>query len=127
MRKILFVNDDDELAFVCGVILESVGHSVRATTSSRQALDELAAFSPDLVILDWDLGRNDRGDRLARALRRDLHFRGPIIMLSATPEAEALGRQAGVNAFVPKPFASDELLAAVRRELAHAEPRHAAP
>jgi two-component system phosphate regulon response regulator OmpR len=113
MAKILFVNDDEDLALVSKLVLEAHGHLVAAATGAEAALVILDRWRPDAFIIDYQLGDGWNGVELTRHLRQRRHVRAPIVMISSEPEAELIGLKAGVDRFIPKPFASTELQSAV--------------
>lgn len=113
MATILFVNDDEDFAFVCKLTLELHGHVVTAVTGARAALLVLEKLQPDAFIIDYQLGDGPTGVELTAHLRRALRLRAPIVMISSEPDAELLGLQAGIDRFIGKPFASTELASAI--------------
>ncbi len=128
MAKILFVNDDEDLAFVCELMLEARGHEVVRATGADHALAVLRRWRPDACVIDHQLGDGRSGVELTRRLRRELRLAMPIIMIGADDGAELLALQAGADAFIAKPFESTDLQAAIERSIAeHAGPRQAAP
>lgn len=52
MAKILVVEDDQDLNRAYGIILRHEGHDVVAAFDGQEALDKLADFTPDLILLD---------------------------------------------------------------------------
>ncbi len=52
MAKILVVEDDQDLNRAYGIILRHEGHQVVAAFDGQEALDKLADFTPDLILLD---------------------------------------------------------------------------
>jgi DNA-binding response OmpR family regulator len=117
VAKILFVSDDEELAYVCQVVLEALGHEVVVVTDARDALAQLPRVSPRLFIVEEAIADDLDGMELVTFLRGRLQLHEPIIMLSSARHAEQRALAAGADAFIPKPVASSELLAAIDRLL----------
>jgi two-component system response regulator MprA len=111
--RVLVVEDDEEIAQVLQRSLRLEGYEVRVAADGETALDQSAAFNPDLVILDLGLPKLD-GMEVARRLRSADDV--PILMLTARDalEARVEGLDAGADDYLVKPFALDELLARVR-------------
>src|SRR4029079_7812988 len=79
--RVLVVEDDQEIAQVLQRALRLEGYEVRVAGDGVQALDEVHAFLPDLLVLDLGLPRMD-GIEVARRLRKD-EDDTPILMLTA--------------------------------------------
>src|SRR6266545_699083 len=124
--RVLVVEDDEEIAQVLQRSLRLEGYEVRIAGDGETALDQSAAFNPDLVILDLGLPKLD-GIDVARELRgRD---DVPILMLTARDAVEARveGLDAGADDYLVKPFERQELLARLRALLRRWPPRGTAP
>ncbi len=101
--------------------------------NGRDALDLMRAQHPDVVVLDlmmpvlsgWDVLRERAGDASLRAI--------PVIVVSANRDPElAMAVNAGICAFLPKPFDISALSALVRSCIPPAagappDPAHPAP
>ena len=117
-RKILIVDDDDELR---GALAEQLAlheeFSIVASETAAQGIAAARADQPDLVIMDVGLPDMD-GREAVRLLRKD-GFKSPIIMLTGNvTDADAvLGLDAGANDYVNKPFRFAVLLARIRAHL----------
>jgi DNA-binding response OmpR family regulator len=118
MAKIMLANDDEDLAFVCKLLLESRGHVVEAVTSGERALARLPKFAPGVLVVDEYLGDGMSGMDLARRVRQKLAPTLPIVMIGGERESQTLALEAGIDAFVAKPFISSELMAAIDSLLA---------
>jgi DNA-binding response OmpR family regulator len=118
--RVLVVEDDEEIALVLQRSLRLEGYEVRIAGDGEVALDQAAAFNPDLVILDLGLPKLD-GIEVARRLRAADDV--PILMLTAR-DAEidrVLGLELGADDYVTKPFSTAELLSRVRAILRRRE------
>jgi two-component system phosphate regulon response regulator PhoB len=112
LKKLLIVDDEEDLLFMAALAAEATGKFVVETArDGEEGLAKALRFRPDVAVLDGLMPRMD-GFELCRRLRaapqtRDL----PIVMLSAGEpgRCEALARGAGADRFVRKPYAQDEL------------------
>jgi two-component system response regulator MprA len=123
--RVLVVEDDEEIAQVLQRSLRLEGYEVRIAGDGETALDQSAAFNPDLVILDLGLPTLD-GIEVARRLRSSDDV--PILMLTARDalESRVEGLDSGADDYLVKPFERQELLARLRALLRRRPPRGAA-
>ena len=111
--RICLVEDDGLVRDTLIMVLEDEGMLVSALTSGEAALAFLqgAPDPPDLVVSDVNLGPGIDGVELLTALRQiwpDL----PAVLISGRPApSHNLGAR---GRFVPKPFALQDLMDAVR-------------
>jgi CheY-like chemotaxis protein len=114
MARVLVVDDNHDLAETLVLLLEAVGHEVRAVHDGRAALLEVERRLPDVVMLDIGLPHID-GVEVARRLREQY---GNDVTLSAyTANADhatqrRIGR-AGFDVVLTKPAPIERLGAAV--------------
>jgi CheY-like chemotaxis protein len=52
MKKILLVDDEEQLITIMESVLQEEGFAVKKLLSAEEALNSYTAFSPDLVISD---------------------------------------------------------------------------
>jgi two-component system, OmpR family, response regulator MprA len=123
--RVLVVEDDDEIAQVLQRSLRLDGYDVRIAGDGQAALDQAAAYHPDLVILDLGLPKID-GIEVARRLRAADDV--PILMLTARDalESRVEGLDSGADDYLVKPFERQELLARLRALLRRRPPRGSA-
>jgi two-component system response regulator MprA len=123
--RVLVVEDDEEIALVLQRSLRLEGYEVRIAGDGEAALDQSAAFNPDLVILDLGLPKLD-GIEVARRLRKSDDV--PILMLTARDalESRVEGLDSGADDYLVKPFERQELLARLRALLRRRPPRGSA-
>ncbi|MEJ2207978.1 MAG: response regulator [Anaerolineae bacterium] len=113
---ILVVDDSVASAQLVRAHLERAGYEVLLAHDGQQALDQVAAVPPDLIILDVMMPRLD-GFAVCEALKGDsATWFIPIILLTALNESRdrVRGIEAGADEFLSKPFNREELLARVR-------------
>jgi two-component system cell cycle sensor histidine kinase/response regulator CckA len=117
---ILVVGDTPSVLGLLVKLLTPEGYLVRAASSGEQALADLAASPPDLILLDVQ-SREMAGIELCRQLKASEKVRHlPIILISGHADVEVwvAGLKAGASDYITKPFQSEELLARVATHLA---------
>jgi DNA-binding response OmpR family regulator len=113
-RPILVVEDDPLIGQVIEVTLEEAGYAVVWHELGREALDAAARLQPCAVVLDLMLPDID-GQEVLRVLRRDPRTEAiPIVVVSAVASTLTEDERLLVQAVLPKPFAIDRLVEAVR-------------
>jgi two-component system, OmpR family, KDP operon response regulator KdpE len=115
-KRILVVDDEQEITLVLRSGLSTHGYDVRVAGEGEAALELFQAWTPDLVLTDLSMP-NMNGLKLCQRLREISTV--PIIILSVkgdeATKIEAL--DAGADDYVTKPFGMGELLARVRATL----------
>ena len=122
--RLLFAEDDRSLCRAEKTILEHAGYSVDVVHNGNDALDYAAAGEYDGLILDWMMPGPDGVEVLRRL--REKGIGTPCILLTARDAIEdrVTGLDAGADDYLPKPFASAELLARIRAMLRRKEDYH---
>ncbi len=118
-RKILIVEDEDNIAELVAFNLQKNGYKTARAESAEAAFDLLKRENFSLILLDLMLPGMDGLD-FCRAYRADKSLpQAPVIMLTARSEdADVVsGLELGANDYVTKPFSPRVLLARVRAQL----------
>lgn len=112
-RRIVVVEDEDNLLEALRYNLTKEGYDVAAAGDGREGLALATDIGPDLVILDIMLPEMDGLD-VCRNIRGESDV--PILMLTAKGEEvdKVVGLELGADDYVVKPFSMRELLARVR-------------
>lgn len=113
--SVLVVEDDDATRMVATLVLEQVGHRVRAVSSGYLAIEAVDDFKPDLVVMDISLPGMDGIETMNRIRAEVLAPELPVVAMSAHVFKTDIERylDAGVDAFVAKPIVHEHLLDAV--------------
>ena len=112
--KLLLAEDTRDLNRSVTVLFQMQGYDVDSAFDGEQALEFLKNDSYDCVVLDIMMPKVDGYGVLSEMRRR--HISTPVLLLTAKAEIEdrVTGLDAGADDYLPKPFASKELLARIR-------------
>jgi len=120
-KRVLVVEDDPGLTRVLRDNLTFAGFDVDCATNGDDALRQVRASAPDIILLDVMLpGRS--GFELCGVLRQG--GRTPIIMLTARGQKadKVRGLELGADDYMTKPFHFEELLARIQAVLRRVRP-----
>lgn len=111
-HHVLIVEDDDDTTQVVSMLLETAGYTTHAVDNAVEALAEISAMPPDLVLLDVNLP-DMNGLDLLKQVRENSSL--PMIVLSGhTQERDkVVALEAGADDYMDKPFSPEELVARV--------------
>jgi len=109
--SVLVVDDEIDIRQAVVEVLAEEGYEVIAACDGVEALAQLRAHHPDLVLLDLMMPRMSGWEFRAEQQHDPSVSDIPVIVLSA------LGRVSSIEAdgFLPKPFDLEDLLSKVRR------------
>lgn len=123
-RRVLHVEDDEDMARLIGRTLTSMGLAVDHVPNGEQAILVTQNHLPTLVVMDLMMPRLD-GFEATRYLKLRYTEYVPILIVSALDDAESQkrAREVGADFYLTKPVRAPELRDAVTRllELAEAE------
>ncbi|MER5440548.1 response regulator transcription factor [Streptomyces sp. NPDC002790] len=113
-QRILIVDDEPAVLEALQRSLAFEGYGTEVAVDGADALEKVASYRPDLVVLDVQMPRMD-GLTAARRMRAT-GSTTPILMLTArdTVGDRVTGLDAGADDYLVKPFELDELFARVR-------------
>ena len=116
-KKILIVDDEEDLCEILQFNLESERYDVDVAHSAEAAL-EMNLGGYNLILLDVMMGGMS-GFKLANKMRKKLQLQTPIIFLTAknTENDTLTGFNLGADDYIPKPFSIKEVIARVKAVL----------
>jgi CheY-like chemotaxis protein len=115
-RRVLIVDDDDELADVLRQALRESGYAVATVRHGAAALDLIGQIQPDLILLDLVMPIMD-GWSFVTQYRRSGKAGGRIVLLTGHPNAREISEHLGVDGYVGKPFGLSELISTLQQQL----------
>jgi len=113
LARILIVDDEPHIRRLLRTALDRAGYAVDEAASGQEALSQLSAHQPDLVLLDLGLPDRD-GIELVSVIRSRSTARVVVISAREMTEDKVAALDLGADDFVTKPFDTAELLARVR-------------
>lgn len=112
MKRILIVDDEDQIRNILRMYLVKEGYDVLEAEDGEKALNIFYEKPVDLVVLDVMLPKKD-GWSILREIKK--YSETPVIMLTARDESEdeIFGFEMGADDYVTKPFNNKILLARI--------------
>jgi DNA-binding response OmpR family regulator len=117
---LLVVNDDDGACELLVRLLTRAGHDVERAVNSEQALGRLSVGRVDCVVLDLATGGIGQNLKLLDTIRSSQTPNVAtvrVVLVAQQSSNRMFSWQAGIDAFVVRPFHADELMAQVTEVL----------
>jgi len=114
MADVLIVEDDDKTRQSFCLVMEHLGHSVRAVSSFSAARTEMGRRPPDLVLTDWELSPNEHCDGSGIDIAEYSLANNPyaaVVMITGNSieELQLLTHSLPVQAYIQKPVSLEHL------------------
>lgn len=117
---VLVVDDALTVRNTLQQLVEDAGYHVETARDGLDALDKLRNFKPHVVLTDLEMP-NMNGVELTQSLRNREDTKAlPIIMITSRSQDKhrELAQNAGVDAYITKPYNEGELLKLIRQKIA---------
>ena len=116
MKKILVVDDDDDVLETIQLILEIGGYDVEPLNNAELIFERLEDFKPDLILLDVVLGKID-GRVVCSQIKGNVETKSiPILMMSGLYDLKEINdMECAPDDFMSKPFKMDILLEKIEK------------
>jgi DNA-binding response OmpR family regulator len=110
LKRILVLDDNQDILDVIKEALLYEKFEVKVTSNSKQFMELVKSYNPDLVILDYKLN-GPNGNQICRQIKahHQLYFT-PVIICSAYLDNNIDLLTCGCDATIAKPFGLEELL-----------------
>ena len=119
MKKILIIDDEEWLREMIQLALRQRGYEVIEAHNGHEGIEKARAELPDLILCDVNMGKVDGYLTLA-ALRTEAPTAAiPFILMTGLADNAGMrhGMELGADDYLPKPFTTDVLYAAVEARL----------
>lgn len=117
MKKILIVDDDEDLLTIIEGRLTKARYEVVKASTGTEAIEKAKSQKPDLILLDIMLPDMDGGE-VEATLSEDKTTKGiPVVIVSALytkNDEKAKGNYSGNNVFLAKPFEPSRMLEIIK-------------
>jgi DNA-binding response OmpR family regulator len=113
--KILVADDEPNIVTALEFLLHRAGYEVVVAHDGQEALEAIARERPDLVLLDVTMPRRS-GFEVCQAVKSDARLEATRVLLLSARSRDtdmAKGLALGADAYMTKPFSTQELLARV--------------
>jgi len=120
MRKVLIVEDSSAMRGLIASIVDQIeGCEVVEVSSGFEALRKLPRETFSLIITDINMPDINGLELLSFVRKNPAYVQTPVLIVSteSSQRDRAKGLALGANGYLTKPFAPDDLLAAVRKLL----------
>jgi len=115
MRRVLIVDDEENIRLVLRTILRKNGYETEVADNGEDALAKLDVFGPDFILTDVRMPKMGGLDLLS-TLKAKQHAATVIVMSAHGHIDMALeAMKAGAYDYVPKPFKPEEVLLVLRK------------
>ena len=114
-KRILVVDDEQDVREFLSELLEDQGYSVRQAEDGVAAMDKIDQEKPDLILLDLLMPKATGTNLFRRIHHKKEYEKIPVIIISGLP-----GRHLAVSKSVPvfdKPINEDELLKEIEKAI----------
>jgi DNA-binding response OmpR family regulator len=114
MKRILIVDDNNDILWVVEIILKRYGFEVMSTLKGEEVLAKTKSFSPQLILLDVFLSGVD-GIDVCNTLKSNPATKDiPIIMISAHTNFKEIKKFCKADDFMAKPFDANEMVKKIK-------------
>jgi DNA-binding NarL/FixJ family response regulator len=111
MQRLMIVDDDADLASLLEALLDAMGYSVVAVSSSgKESIDIARQVMPDLILMDIFFPDQDLdGIEAAGIINQELDI--PVVFISGNSKEEIVqrSRASGVYGYLSKPFSAEQI------------------
>uniref|UniRef100_UPI003F493620 response regulator transcription factor n=1 Tax=Cupriavidus necator TaxID=106590 RepID=UPI003F493620 len=119
-HKVLIVDDEPNIVISLEFLMQQSGYEVGIARDGEEALAQMTAFQPDLVLLDIMLPLRNGFEVCQKIRENSVWDRVKVVMLTAKGRGLEVskGLALGADAYITKPFSTKELVEQVRALLA---------
>ena len=115
IKRLLILDDDRDVLDVMQEVLTYEGFDVKIIDKADNIFDDIAAYQPHLLLLDYILSGINGGEICHQVKTNERTGYLPVIMVSAYPKVIASLGNYGSDGFIAKPFDITHLVNEVNR------------
>lgn len=114
---VLVVDDEPAVLDATSILLRIEGFEVVTATCQQEALDKIAARTPDILVTDYHLRGGETGADVIRSVRRNCSADMPVILVSGDTSDAVISKDLYETSFLTKPVDTNKLLAEIRSRI----------
>ncbi len=114
-KRILIVDDNEDISQVVGMVLSEKGYDVHSHSSGNDIISTVLSVNPDLILMDIMLGEYDGRELCTMLKDNEETAEIPILLVSGAHDLHP--QQNRADGFISKPFDLDYLLLRVARTI----------
>src|SRR5437867_2207814 len=123
MKKILVIDDEEELREMMVAALQQRGFDVVEATNGLSGVEMARTDTPDLILCDVNMEKMNGYATLSSLRSEPATTSIPFILMTGMADNAGMrhGMELGADDYLPKPFTINELYAAVETRLKKAQ------
>jgi len=116
-KRVLILDDIDDILWPCEMILQKAGYRVETRTSCHRIVEVVSKIKPDIILLDLKIPPLG-GDVALLHLKNDSATTGiPVMLFSAANNLGNIAKHSLADGFIQKPFDIHTLIKLVGENL----------
>jgi DNA-binding response OmpR family regulator len=104
MKRVLIIEDEQDIVDIATIILEDEGYEVSSTTEYEGFEEKIKASKADIVLLDLNLN-DHHGKDICKYIKENKSLKHTwVILMSANKDIRSVKEEVGADAYLCKPF-----------------------
>ncbi|MFI5159690.1 MAG: response regulator [Sphingobacteriales bacterium] len=117
MKKILIIEDEQDIVDIATIILEDEGYEVSSFSEFSDFEAKVTSSHADLVLLDLNLNGYS-GEQICRFIKASSHLKQTqVVLMSANRNIREVKENAGADGFICKPFDLTDFIDTVKTHI----------
>jgi len=114
MKRILIIEDEQDIIDIATIILEDEGYEVCSFSDFRGYESKVNDSHADLVLLDLNL-QGYHGKDICKYIKANDHLKQTqVVLMSANRDIQAVKEEAGADAYICKPFDLNDFIETIK-------------
>jgi DNA-binding response OmpR family regulator len=115
MKRILIIEDEQDIVDIATMILEDEGYEVCSFMEFRDYENKVTESHADLVLLDLNL-QGYHGSDICKFIKGNEQLRQTsVVLMSANRDIQAVKEEAGADGYICKPFDLTDFIETVKK------------
>jgi DNA-binding NtrC family response regulator len=116
-KNILIYDDDDEILFLCKVILSKYDFVVETLSKCENILTDIEIFNPHIILMDLWIPQIG-GEKAIEIIKQNESTKQiPVLVFSANADIEKISKKVNANGYIEKPFNIRTFIETIQKNL----------